>query len=270
MLTIKHWNQGDPGTVDDHFTSLSEIHCELTTDVALHLPYSPIGHSRVSHQHARRQDCVEIFHPIFLTDEDATYMNQNTDFAALIGSRICHDLISPIGAINNGLELMEMSLQSPTQEMDLIAESVANASARIRFFRIAFGSADTQMVGRSEVVSILKDSYATSRLSVVWAPEDGQPRRLVRLALLATLCMETAMPYGGRIEISITDGQISLTGHADKLNLDETLWSMLEGSMEKYDLRPAQVQFGLLPTHAASEGHTLKVERTENALCITL
>jgi histidine phosphotransferase ChpT len=197
-------------------------------------------------------------------------MNQNTDFAALIGSRICHDLISPIGAINNGLELMEMSQPSGSQEMDLIAESVTNASARIRFFRIAFGAADTQMVGRAEVVSILKDNYMSSRLSVIWGPEDGQPRRLVRLAFLAILCMESVMPYGGRVEISIEGGQIALTGHADKFNVDESLWAMLESGANNDDLRPAQVQFGLLPTHAAAEGHTLRVERAENTICISL
>ncbi|MEH6645734.1 histidine phosphotransferase family protein [Sulfitobacter sp.] len=197
-------------------------------------------------------------------------MNQNTDFAALIGSRICHDLISPIGAINNGLELMEMSQPSNSQEMDLIAESVTNASARIRFFRIAFGAADTQMVGRPEVVSILKDNYISSRLSVVWEPEDAQPRRLVRLSFLATLCMESVMPYGGRVEISIEHGQVVLTGHADKFNVDESLWAMLENGAEESDLRPAHVQFGLLPTHATAEGHTLKVERAENTVRISL
>ena len=67
------------------------------------------------------------------------------DLAALISSRICHDLISPIGAINNGLELLGMSGQSlDTPEMSLINESVQNASARIRFFRIAYGAASEQ------------------------------------------------------------------------------------------------------------------------------
>ncbi|MEO0403208.1 MAG: histidine phosphotransferase, partial [Pseudomonadota bacterium] len=65
----------------------------------------------------------------------------NVNLAALIGSRICHDLISPIGAINNGLELLGMSDQRDGPEIDLISESVENASARIRFFRIAYGAA---------------------------------------------------------------------------------------------------------------------------------
>ena len=68
-------------------------------------------------------------------------MQDKPDLAALIGSRICHDLISPIGAIGNGVELMMMDGTAKTPELALIAESVANANARIRYFRVAFGSA---------------------------------------------------------------------------------------------------------------------------------
>ena len=88
----------------------------------------------------------------------------NINLSALIGSRICHDLISPIGAINNGLELLDMSGRTSGPELDLIQESVGNASARIRFFRIAFGAAGDQMMGRAEVVSILKDLMDRTRL----------------------------------------------------------------------------------------------------------
>jgi histidine phosphotransferase ChpT len=63
-----------------------------------------------------------------------------TEIAALIASRICHDLISPIGAIGNGMELMALSSgqEQSSPELDLISQSVENANARIRFFRIGF------------------------------------------------------------------------------------------------------------------------------------
>jgi histidine phosphotransferase ChpT len=78
-------------------------------------------------------------------------MAQNDlDLAALVSSRICHDLLSLIGAINNGLELLNMSGASPIgPEMQLICDSVKSASARIRFFRIAFGAASDDPVVRS-------------------------------------------------------------------------------------------------------------------------
>lgn len=184
----------------------------------------------------------------------------NTNLAALIGSRICHDLISPIGAINNGLELLGMSDGVIGPEMDLIQESVGNASARIRFFRVAFGAAGEQMMGRAEVVSILKDLMDGARLHVAWGPMDAQPRACVRLAFLALQCMETAMPYGGRVEISQEDGAWLLHGRADKLNIADDIWAILATREIPADLRPAQVQFALLPLIAADEGRRIFTE----------
>jgi histidine phosphotransferase ChpT len=187
----------------------------------------------------------------------------NTSLTALIGSRICHDLISPIGAINNGLELLGMSGSKPGPEMDLIQESVGNASARIKFFRVAFGAAGEQMMGRSEVVAILRDLMDGTRLTVAWGPMDAQPRTSVRLSFLALQCLEAAMPYGGRIEISQNDGNWLLHGRADKINVDDTLWSILATKDAPSDLRPAHVQFALLPLIAAEERRRVITEITE-------
>jgi len=67
----------------------------------------------------------------------------NANLAALIGSRICHDLISPVGAVGNGLELMQMAGGKLLPEMALIEESVEAARLRILFFRIAYRDGHT-------------------------------------------------------------------------------------------------------------------------------
>lgn len=187
----------------------------------------------------------------------------DVNLAALIGSRICHDLISPIGAINNGLELLEMSGGSTGPEIDLISESVGNASARIRFFRIAYGAASDHPLGRAEVVSILKDNMGGGRLEVAYGPLDPQPRWGVRLAFLALQCIETALPYGGRIEISCDNGAWTLTGHAEKTSFDPALWRLLDGAAVQ-DLAPAHVQFALLPQVALDAGRKVAVSIVEN------
>lgn len=187
----------------------------------------------------------------------------NVSLSALIGSRICHDLISPIGAINNGLELLDMSDVAHGPEMDLIQESVGNASARIRYFRVAFGAAGEQMRGRAEIVSILKDVMQGARLHVAWGPMDPQPRSSVRMAFLALLCLETSMPYGGRIEISQDEGQWLLHGHADKLNIDESMWEILATKEAPEDLRPSHVQFALLPLITSDLGRRVVSEIKE-------
>ena len=192
--------------------------------------------------------------------------SSHVNLSALIGSRICHDLISPIGAINNGLELLGMSGDQSGPEMDLIQESVGNASARIRYFRVAFGAAGEQTMGRSEITSILGDVMSGARLDVAWGPMDAQPRSEVRLAFLALLCVETAMPYGGRIEISQEDGRWLLHGHAEKLNIDAPIWDVLATRQAPADLRPAQVQFALLPLIANDMGRQVSAEIGANTV----
>ena len=191
------------------------------------------------------------------------------DLAALISSRICHDLISPIGAINNGLELLGMSGQSlDTPEMSLINESVQNASARIRFFRIAYGAASEQEIGRAEVISILNDMMGGGRLSVEWGPLEGQPRDVVRLALLAIQCLETAMPYGGRIEVSSSSKQWKIHGKSEKFNQIDNLWSAVSSVETASDIAPAHVQFALLPAAAKEQNRDVRVTRTATDITI--
>ena len=186
------------------------------------------------------------------------------NLAALIGSRICHDLISPIGAINNGIELLGMTGAADGPEMQLISESVGNASARIRFFRIAFGAAGDQEVGRSEIVSVLEDMMGGGRIQIDYAPIEAQPRKMVRLAFLSILCLESALPYGGRIEISTMDGSWSLRGSSEKMNVDMTHWSVLADPNNKIDIAPANVQFALLPMLASDEGLRLYANITDD------
>lgn len=183
----------------------------------------------------------------------------NVNLAALIGSRICHDLISPIGAISNGLELLDLAGGAQGPEMDLIADSVGNAGARIRFFRIAYGAAGDQLMGRAEIVSVLDDMTRGGRLKVQWAPLDPQPRSEVRLAFLALQCLETAMPYGGTIRILAENGVWTAIGQADKLNVDENLWSDMGTSGVLPTITPALVQFALFPAVSGDLGRAPKM-----------
>ncbi|MEM6941836.1 MAG: histidine phosphotransferase family protein [Pseudomonadota bacterium] len=190
----------------------------------------------------------------------------HTALAALIGSRICHDLISPIGAINNGLELLSMSGDASGPEIGLIGESVGNAAARIRFFRIAFGAAGDQMVGTAEVQSILRDLYETGRLQVTWGIGEPVQRADVRMAFLALMCAEAAFPYGGKLNLTHVENTWHLFGKADRINLDPELWRMLSTGSTGENVPPSQVQFALLPLFAGERGRTIKVKSDTTSL----
>ncbi|MAY88567.1 MAG: histidine phosphotransferase [Pseudooceanicola sp.] len=192
----------------------------------------------------------------------------SAELATLVGSRICHDLISPIGAISNGLELLDLAGSFKGPEHDLIAESVASANARIRFFRIAYGAAGEQMLGRAEVAGVLRDHGQTARLRMDWQPQDPQPRREVRLAFLALQCLETALPYGGEAQIGREGDSWAITGRGDCSGLDGALWDRLSASVPLGDLAPARVQFALLPVLAQDAGRRLTTTRDAEALSI--
>lgn len=174
-------------------------------------------------------------------------MTEKLDLAALLGSRICHDLISPIGAISNGLELLMMDGNQGGPEMVLISESVANANARIRFFRVAYGMANAeQRMARSEVQSILSDLTRGSRLQIDWQSEADLLRREVKIAFLLFSCLESAMAYGGKVQVQVTDGRWTLTGTANKLRIEPDLWGILVDPNAMIAITPAQVQFPLV------------------------
>jgi histidine phosphotransferase ChpT len=194
--------------------------------------------------------------------------NNHRSLADLVGSRICHDLISPIGAISNGLELLGLTGAAQGPEMDLIADSAGNAGARIRFFRIAYGAAGEQIMGRPEVVSVLDAIGRDSRVAVTWGPVDPVSRADVRLVFLALQCFETAMPQGGTVEVARDPDGWTLTGKADALNVDQPLWAGLSGDQDHGAITPALVQFALLPKIASDNGRKISMDRNQGALTL--
>lgn len=175
----------------------------------------------------------------------------SAQLAALVGSRICHDLISPVGAIGNGLELMQMG-GGDGPEMALVADSLANAQARIRFFRVAFGAAGDEPVAEAELRRIFADLSGAARQQVEWAVAGPVTRAEARLAFLAIMCLESALPFGGTITVTRDDGSWRIAGQSQKLLIDETLWEAL--NRPGAEVAPAEVQFALLPLLLEEQG----------------
>ena len=194
-------------------------------------------------------------------------LHDKPDLAALVGSRICHDLISPIGAIGNGVELMMMEGAAKGPEMALITESVAHANARIRFFRVAFGATGSdQRMGRNEVTAILSDMTHGGRLVLDWISPPDLPRRDVKLVFLLILCVEQALPYGGRLTIERGDTRWSLRAVASKMRLDMPLWDCLVNPNAAPEITPAQVQFLLVPDEFTRQHRRLTAEITADEI----
>jgi histidine phosphotransferase ChpT len=183
---------------------------------------------------------------------------RHIELSSLLASRICHDLISPLGAIGNGVELLVMSGVAAGPELSLISESVANANARIRFFRIAFGAAAPgQMVGRGEIVDILTTMTRSGRLTLSWQADGEVERREVKLAFLCLQCLESALPWGGRITVARRDERWTLTADSTKLRELDRLWAAFDAGAEHEELGAGDIQFVLAPLWAQTIGRRL-------------
>jgi histidine phosphotransferase ChpT len=188
-------------------------------------------------------------------------MQDKPDLAALIASRICHDLISPIGAIGNGVELLALDGAGPGPELALISESVAHANARIRFFRISFGAASSdQRIARTEVQSVLTDLSRGGRVAFDWRSGSDLPRPEVRLVFLLLQCVETALAYGGKVSVVQEASGWTILAEAARLKIDLALWEVLTEPHAPPEIGAGQVHFALVPPELARQGRRLVTE----------
>ncbi|HBS98873.1 histidine phosphotransferase family protein [Salipiger marinus] len=198
--------------------------------------------------------------------------DDSAKLATLVGSRLCHDLVSPIGAIRNGLELVALSgAGGGSEEMTLIEDSCASAAARIAFFRIAFGSAKgEQMIGRREITKLLAEYCRGGRIMPDWQPTADTPRPTVQLVLLGWLCCESALPQGGTITVS-TDGTTwRLSAAGPRLQLEPDVWAQLSTTALAQVITPARVQFACLSMLAAVAGRQLEVADQQGAVTLLI
>ncbi|WP_275450654.1 histidine phosphotransferase family protein [Octadecabacter antarcticus] len=107
------------------------------------------------------------------------------------------------------------------------------------------------------MLSTLEAMARGGRLSYSWNVAGDPPRLDVRTALLSMMCVETALPLGGDIEITLDQNNWQITASHDRLTLDPDLWLPLNKGTYQSDLSAAQVHFGLLPEMAHEAGRTL-------------
>lgn len=128
------------------------------------------------------------------------------DLAALISSRVCHDVISPVGAIVNGLEVLEDEKDEKMKEpvLDLIKKSAGQASARLQFARLAFGAAGSAgaQIDLGDAAEVAKGFLEDERTKLSWnLPRELLPKNKVKLLLNLLMIASAAIPRGGTIKV---------------------------------------------------------------------
>jgi len=176
------------------------------------------------------------------------------DLAALLSSRVCHDVISPVGAIVNGLEVLE---EEKDQEMRghalaLIKSSAQEASSRLQFCRLAFGAAGSKgsSIDTGDAENVARQLLADERTRLHWnVPRVLLPKNKVKLLLNLCLIADASIPRGGDISISAKgeDDDMSFHVQAKGVNARVTpgVASLLSGEPEdgSVDARAIQAYY---------------------------
>jgi len=135
------------------------------------------------------------------------------ELAALLCSRVCHDLISPVGAIVNGLEVLDDNPKPEDREfaLDLIRKSARTASARLQFCRLAFGAAGSAgaQIDLGDAQNMARGHIEDAKTSIAWnLPRVLLPKNRVKLLLNMMIIAQQTIPRGGVLTVNpIGDGE---------------------------------------------------------------
>ena len=194
----------------------------------------------------------------------------SVDFASLLCSRLCHDLMSPVGALNNGIELMADEQDPEMRErcVELLADSARATANKLKFFRLAFGAGGgfADFIDANEARIALEGIFGTERrIELGWmvAPEKltkGAMKLLLNLALIAG----DALVRGGRLDIGAetTAGglEIAIRAEGPKVVLDSGIREMLaDGAAQDGEIEPRTAGAWLATALAKEAGGTIRL-----------
>ena len=200
------------------------------------------------------------------------------DFASLLCSRLCHDLLSPVGALNNGLELLgdETDADMRQRVLDLLTESARASANKLKFFRLAFGAAggfgDQVDVreARAAIGGLIADN---KRTELGWMVEgDTLPKTAIKVLLNLALIANEALVRGGRLDVGGEEhgGQLEIVVKIEgpRILLDPELRMTLERGEGDAGVTPRAAAAYLVHTLVAGAGGTVIVSEPAEGVMI--
>ncbi|MEM9277634.1 MAG: histidine phosphotransferase family protein [Pseudomonadota bacterium] len=193
------------------------------------------------------------------------------DLAALLCSRVCHDVISPVGAIANGIELLDEGADDETSEiaMDLIRSSAKNASAKLQFARIAFGAAGSAgaHIDTGDAEAVARAFFENEKKTdIEWVGERALlAKNKVKFLLNLLLVGLAAIPRGGDVKVEIFDpngdASFKITSNGMKARVPPAFLDLLNGTFEEMiDAHAIQPIYTLQLAKVAGLSVTAKLE----------
>jgi histidine phosphotransferase ChpT len=188
--------------------------------------------------------------------------------AELLASRLCHDLVGPIGAVGNGLEILADDAGMAEDAMKLTASSARQASNILQFFRLAYGMAGTRVgADYSQIRDLSAALLENSRTKLDWtsvqAPE-GAPDGIAKVVLNMIALGQEALPRGGRLSVEIEDGaggiEARVTATGQDAHLRPESLAGLQDDVNLEEMTPRGVQGYFTRLTARRLGSDLEVE----------
>jgi histidine phosphotransferase ChpT len=200
------------------------------------------------------------------------------DLASLLCSRLCHDMLSPIGALNNGIELIteEKDPEMRKRCFELLEQSAKISADKLKFFRLAFGAAG----GYGDMVPVEEPRNAVDalagnngRIEVKWSfSGDSLPKPAVKVLLNLALIGIEALVRGGTLEIGaeLKDGtsEIAVRAAGSRIAFDDTVGQALAGTLHPSELSSRTAPAAMIHQLAASMGGALQYALSEDALVL--
>ena len=198
------------------------------------------------------------------------------DLASLLCSRLCHDMLSPVGALSNGLELLrdEKDPEMRKRCMELLEQSAKASADKLKFFRLAFGAAGGfgQMVAvheaRALITALIGDS---GRITLDWTLSgDELPKAAVKTLLNLAAIGIDALVRGGTLEVGAEmtgeASEIVIRAVGPRIAFDQTIGQALDGSLPMGELSSRTAPAAMIHQLAASAGGGVQWHHGEDAL----
>ena len=205
-------------------------------------------------------------------------MTSQTDLAALLCSRLCHDMLSPVGALSNGLELLadETDPEMRARCIELLEQSARISTDKLKFFRLAFGAAGgfgeaVPVEEAQEVVGAL--AADAKRVEINWAiAQRTLPKPAIKVLLNMAQIALDALVRGGTLDIGAesTGGNVEIVARASgpRIAFDETIGHALQGELAPADISSRTAAAHMIALLAAEMGGGLQYAVSDEALVL--
>ena len=200
-----------------------------------------------------------------------------TRASEILISKLCHDLVSPVGAVNNGIEfLSDMGVDGLQDGLGLIEHSARQASVRLQMFRMCYGAggSDSKVTGKM-IYETFQNYIKDTKCTLDWdlmnhIPDSDVPAGFMKSLLNLMVMAQEAMPKGGVISVKMNDKSMIVSGSSDTIRPKEGAIEAFEGTLSIDDLSPKSIHGYITRAYADLFGLSVSCDLNDTEISLSL